>query len=471
MSNEILNIDPKELVTQANPLDCRYWEIVREEQPKVQEVFPDRAGAVVGADLFNALYHFKPEIRQDPPEPTRAKALGKIMEGSDWMSLHESTMGDELLSAAGSLTLREKLAANTETEDVAEKLDRLQEITQTLQALQEREGDEGEKATEAEVNMQEALQAEAAILGDEVEKALDNKAVVKVIKQAIKDTSGQIKDAVSLAAGWGHEPGTESQILFDPQIAEHLSAGKTKKILDLAGRMRDVVSAERSKRPKAGPQRIEVAMGGDLSKVIPTEIAMLGDPDLEGLFFRKYIEGSLLEYERIEKPRLGKGPFVVCVDESGSMKGAQEEWAKALAFALCTQATREKRQFGAIAFSSSTEQRGVLNPTPIKLLEWIDRFFGGGTNFDKPLEQAIGWIEKGELKDADIVFVTDGECHVSDNTLELVRWTKGLLGGKVIGIQIGTGSLEALKAFCSTTFRLSVEQGTEGLDAVIQELK
>jgi RNA polymerase sigma factor (sigma-70 family) len=40
-------IKPEELATRANPLDCLYWQAVRDEQPIAQEAFPDRAASVV----------------------------------------------------------------------------------------------------------------------------------------------------------------------------------------------------------------------------------------------------------------------------------------------------------------------------------------------------------------------------------------------------------------------------------------
>lgn len=461
----MFSIEPQELVTKAEKIDTLYWQLVREGQPNVAQAFPERADAVVGADLFNGLYQFKPELRQNPPEPVRARAMKQIMDGSDWMRLHEATMGDEMLSAAGALTLRERLEQEPDTRDMMDHLERLEAIQETLQAIQA-----SPELQEGVDQMADVLRAEAKGLGQEVDKALADKGVLKALRGAMHESAERLENAQQVAAGWGNEAGTLQQVLFDPRLSQMMQADKIRRILDLAGRMRDTVSAQRSKRPKAGPQRVEIALGSDLSKVIPTEIAMLGDPELEPLFLRKYAESALMLYERVEKPRLGRGPFVVCEDESGSMKGAKEEWAKAIAFALCTQAHKEHRAFGAIGFSDAGSLRQVFKPEAASLLEWMAGFFGSGTDFDAPLRAAVKMID-GDLPEADIVFITDGECQVSASYLAQFKEAKKKLGIKAIGINIGPYTLEPLKAFCDVVFRLSAQRGATDLEAVIEEIK
>ncbi|VTN12833.1 VWA domain protein interacting with AAA ATPase [Raoultella terrigena] len=85
-------------------------------------------------------------------------------------------------------------------------------------------------------------------------------------------------------------------------------------------------------------------------RLLPPELATLGITELEFEFYRKLVEKQLLTYrlhgdawrEKIterpvtrqdfdEQPR---GPFIVCVDTSGSMGGFNEQCAKAFCLAL-----------------------------------------------------------------------------------------------------------------------------------------
>ena len=235
--------------------------------------------------------------------------------------------------------------------------------------------------------------------------------------------------------------------------------------------MREVISAERANRPRKGPQKVKLAMGSDLHRLVPTELAMYTDPQTEDVFLRRYTENSLMLYEREEKPRMGKGPFEICVDETGSMSGTKEEWAKALTFAMCQQAIREKRDFIGIAFGAKGQVRMVIKPTPREFMDWfMQNYHAAGTDFETPLENASKMIGE-ELPDADVFFITDGEAQCSSEFLEWFAQEKRIKRFKVIGIQVGYSSLDGMRAFADVAFKLNAEQGASGLEAVIEEIK
>jgi uncharacterized protein with von Willebrand factor type A (vWA) domain len=48
-----------------------------------------------------------------------------------------------------------------------------------------------------------------------------------------------------------------------------------------------------------------------------------------------------------------KGTVIICIDDSGSMSGPREEWAKGVALALTSIAHREKREVYIISFSGA----------------------------------------------------------------------------------------------------------------------
>ena len=48
-------------------------------------------------------------------------------------------------------------------------------------------------------------------------------------------------------------------------------------------------------------------------------------------------------------------------------------------------------------------------------------FLSGGTNFSLPLGKALSMINESRFKQADVVFVTDGEDRIRDSFLRSVQ--------------------------------------------------
>ena len=114
-----------------------------------------------------------------------------------------------------------------------------------------------------------------------------------------------------------------------------------------------------------------------------------------------------------------------------------------------------------IQFGSKSQTRidefipGVY--TQEDIMNAASHFFNGGTDFERPLQKAIQLIEKG-YQDAEIVFITDGECTVSDEFAE--QFTKFREGHKltVTGILIDESDSscgDSLKPFCNRLYRTS----------------
>lgn len=463
--NEATNyeIEPDELVTKADRLDCRFWEIIHDETPAARESFPDRASTVVGADMFNSLYQYTPEISEKAKDDHRAAWIRKIIDTSTFTELHTATQGDETLAAVGAINLRQQFEQDETTRELQKKIEQLTKVNEQIKESQDKSWNSG-NAIDSEygsmLNKRDALE-------QEVDQMLDDKNTMRAIRRQMQSTTEDLKNAQQIASGWSNENATISQILFDP--ANKIKADNVRNIMKLAGRMRQVISAQRAKRPTAAPQRVSIELGDDLSRLVPTELGVLADPNLENLFYKRYMERGLTLVKRDENPRLGKGAFIICIDESGSMSGAKNEWSKAIAYALCQQAHIEKRPFGAIAFSNQHSQREIFHPELPDMLTWLGMFFGGGTNFEQPLTDAMKMI-KASMPDADIIFITDGECDITDQFAAQFKLDKEANKVKVIGINVGNDE-NCLKKFSDSIFTLHVKDGIKGLESVIDEMK
>jgi uncharacterized protein with von Willebrand factor type A (vWA) domain len=105
----------------------------------------------------------------------------------------------------------------------------------------------------------------------------------------------------------------------------------------------------------------------------------------------------------------GKGPIVVCVDNSGSMSGDRETWSKAVALALLEIATMQKRGFACIHFGGPSDALEIIEINPgekgiLRKAVKVAEFFlnAGGTAFEPALSQALELISKQNFKKADV---------------------------------------------------------------------
>jgi uncharacterized protein with von Willebrand factor type A (vWA) domain len=75
----------------------------------------------------------------------------------------------------------------------------------------------------------------------------------------------------------------------------------------------------------------------------------------------------------------------------------------------------------------------------------MESFYGGGTNWARPLDSAVEIIrsEVG-FKRADIVLITDGECAVSDPWLEEFRKRQREFQFSTFGILLGRQDTRSL---------------------------
>jgi len=155
-------------------------------------------------------------------------------------------------------------------------------------------------------------------------------------------------------------------------------------------------------------------IGGDLERIVPTELAL---PKL--LFRIKYIESKLLLYEKLLPKDIG--PLYVLVDKSGSMEGEKIRWAKATALALLIKARREGRDFFLRFFDGAPHAltcvpKRMRSDDVIELIKYLSRVkSGGGTDITKAVVTACDDLRGPKVSGvADVILITDGEDNVSD---------------------------------------------------------
>jgi uncharacterized protein with von Willebrand factor type A (vWA) domain len=168
--------------------------------------------------------------------------------------------------------------------------------------------------------------------------------------------------------------------------------------------------------------------------------------------------------------------MVVCVDGSGSMAGAKELWAKAVALALMEVARRERRRCLAIVFSSDEHlfeaellakpnaRGGRRSVWSSEVMRFAEHFPGGGTSFEIPLRRAVDTVASGSYRRGGIVFITDGEADVSDSFLAELAAKKKKHRFTIRGVLIDAAGRRksSMQRFCDAV-RLVTELGSDSM--------
>jgi uncharacterized protein with von Willebrand factor type A (vWA) domain len=141
----------------------------------------------------------------------------------------------------------------------------------------------------------------------------------------------------------------------------------------------------------------------------------LADEDMEDDFFMRYLSGELRVYETVGEEHSGRGPIILSCDESGTMSGERNMWAKALALCLLNISRREKRDFAYIGWSGGNQVYSFEFPAkqeldPQVIVDMASHFFGGGTTPILGLAAADKIMEQAIFRKADVVKVSDGEA-------------------------------------------------------------
>ncbi|WFG96837.1 two-component regulator system yiem receptor component protein [Spiroplasma citri] len=174
----------------------------------------------------------------------------------------------------------------------------------------------------------------------------------------------------------------------------------------------------------------------DLEHMFAAELVLLKDPVLKYIFYKKYIEGKLTTFEFLSQDKVPKeqiklrtietyvpeekGPIILSIDTSSSMRGSPEQIAKALALAIAKIALGEHRPCYMINFSKSLDVYNLssLKDSLPKLIEFLSKSFAGDTNVEPALEHTLTVMDSNEYFNADLLLISD--FLISDLSPELI---------------------------------------------------
>ena len=444
-------------------------------------------------DIFLSLYKYKarvlPEVDMHISTRMNRGIISNLINTPEYISLRQTCRMDQFNAALGTEIigreaidiLREAIEKLKDLEQKKDAMDRLMEEEEKIDELIEDIGDideliedakragNGSLAAQLEQERQAKEQSVATLkamankIAEDCDELIEDDELVSEVSttmgSTLTETGKQVQEVSELCEAWGLGTGENCQVAFQNKkdaIERIRRSSKLYKLTDLVGKFKESAIVEQKKKAKHGAVEIKgVTTGDKIQDTLPSDRMNLCNDITKGDFYRRMSEHGLLQYSKESNKQKNKGPIIVCVDTSGSMQGDEEIWSKALTVGILEVAQMQKRDFACIIYSSHADKPIVIKKdeiAPQKIIDCAERFHNGGTSFEAPLNEALELIKDSTFKNADIVFITDGDCYVSDNFSRKFKQIKEDKDFKTLGVLVNMGcghvSDSSLKEFC-----------------------
>ena len=289
-------------------------------------------------------------------------------------------------------------------------------------------------------------------------------------------------------SGWGLTPADLKRVPLGDRLRllKALSAEEMGRLIDLVGKMRFL--ARQKAREKVRERRDEVhsvELSGDLSRVLPSELALIASPQEERSLaaLGRLARGESLSWELRGKEKEKKGPLIALVDCSGSMDDPfgggssasptasptaspsahnKMEWATAVALGLVDLAAGRggapKRASAVLFFNAQVVHEERFAPgerDARKLLGVATVRAGGGTDYVPAIARALEIAAESEYRGADLVLVTDELCRVGDRFLGGFLAEKARLKLRLLSVVIGSATSGELGRYSDRVWPLT----------------
>jgi uncharacterized protein with von Willebrand factor type A (vWA) domain len=313
-------------------------------------------------------------------------------------------------------------------------------------------------------NRAESKSGQIADLGAMIDRKLqaNGETVKQIVATAFKTAAEKAEAVQNILLSWGDGAGEMRKTPINTALLNKVKASP--RLMDIAkylGRYKEMLSQTRKNGFAYGRgEKYDVEYGNHISKALTSELSLLAAPELIPLFLRKHQNKQLKQYRRREAIIKGGGDIIVCLDESGSTFGDPIAWGRAVAFTLLDICQANKRGFALIHFAN-TAVSDIFPPedkhTTEHFLSAAETFLNGGTNFEAPIKAAVDIIENQHFENADVVFITDGICQVSEDFKQWLTEKQTALKFTITGILLDVGAnLDfSLKAFADKVYRTS----------------
>lgn len=467
--------------------DRQDFEKILKNQPEVSAARKKLADNIAGelgydegADAYWLLRKINPQLVEDhevrPSRLLNKRVNTEMLELPEYAQVRRWTQGDPVASALAFEKLEPEIELlYDQMEEQMKKQEQYEQALQQALAAQQDQLTAEEMLAqwldkdEEEKDQQEGdqLEGDAAAAKEKAEDAANAASdALSELEASINGMSNEIQEGLSkgmqeaneyletmanMSQAWGSEPGELMRMPAQKrlELAKKLGNEKFKRMSQLIGpAIREAFAQQKRKVVYTPAEIVDITLGDDIPRLIPSELMKLVVPELEMLFYKDLVQKNLVQYEMNDTEKIARGGIIYIHDGSGSMYGDREIWAKAIGLAFLHVARKQKRSFYAIQFGSAgqirtDDFRDTRKLDPDKVIDFAEYFFGGGTDFQTPLKYAMDILkrEHDEFRavQSDIVFVTDGSAGVTDQFMKEFKAIQNKLDATVWGIGIGIG--------------------------------
>ena len=451
-------------------------------------------------DVFQSFYSLLPRRNSEELLSVAARKfnvpiLDHITQSEDFPALKAVCEGRELPAyeaasefisqAAGELdSLLSDLGGDKNALNTLEKLEKGEEQAEKdLSALLERM----QKCKERDVQLERSI-VDAANKADSkqrqvaaVTKMIDagaaqhKDAMTALVAQAVSAAAERAEEVQNIIGAWSDAPGDLKKNEVNTELLDLVRKSKVlKNISKYLGRFREIFAqGKRNSYAYGRGEKYSLELGNNLSRALTSELAMLASPKTVLLFLQKYQRKQIKQYQRREPIYKGMGDMICCLDESISTEGDPAVWGMAVALTLLEIAAESGRSFALIHFAGAEEYKvDIFRPGAYSMADKLsaaETFLNGGTNFQRPMVESLRLMKEEGFENADIVFITDGECALPQESLGTLRQEQAERRFTVTGVLLDkeNPSMDfSLKEFCQSIYRTSLLLG----DDIVREL-
>ncbi|GAB3051629.1 vWA domain-containing protein [Virgibacillus ainsalahensis] len=401
-------------------------------------------------DIWGSLYKMKPSLKEkeevSKAYQTNHAFVQRIMYDENFERYRDTTCLDDLSSAIGTVQFGKKTQEWLEQQrEENEELDQhMHELNAMQRQLEKQRREHG--AGHENQNLQEDVQQKSKEMQDHIGQAIsqDKKGFEQAMEQAMQETQDTKENVMSLVGGTkaGSGDAELKRIPLRDQLAlaEKLTDDvQIKKVAEWAGRFKQIARKKQKSKHNKATNRSGVTLGNDPARLLPSELALYKNEVTRMEFLRRFAKRRTRQHDTKSKDTLGRGPIILCLDQSGSMQRLDTQ-SKGFALALMSIARKQKRDFAFIPFSGSAYKyvykKGNIQGND--MVNLCQNFIGGGTNFEHALRKGTEVIKRSSFKNADMIFVTDGEARVSEDFLHAFREQKMEKAFEVLSLLIGS---------------------------------
>ena len=448
-----------------------------------------RTFPALSRDMYQAFYSLMPRHNEEEnlsgiARKFNARILDHVMSGEEYPTIKSICEGRELpaYEAASEYigqtaeeldSLLKDFGGEKGALKTLEKLEKAQEAAEAelaglldrLRTSKER-NETMEQATVQAANQAESKrrQVEAVSKMVDTSTAQGKDDISAILARSAKAAADKAEEVQSIIGAWSDDPGNMERSAVNTALLEHVRSNPIlREISKYLGRFREIFAQGKKNGYAYGRgEMYSLELGGDISRALTSELAMLAAPETVPLFLRKYQRKQIKQYRRREPIYKGAGDIICCLDESDSTKGDAAAWGKAVALTLQEIAAESSRCFALIHFSGPGSCKAdVFRPGEYSAEDKMaaaETFLGGGTDYETPLRSAVSLMENDGFENADIVFITDGYCELSESFAEELRRKQAerpfTVTGVLLDTDVGAGDF-SLKPFCRTVYRTS----------------